>query len=239
MNLNELSLIKEGKSKRIYSDGEFVYLEFKGDVRCSKYSEQYDDDIATIRAKASYLIFKKLKEQFQAVSYAEFIHPNIIKMEVTKPLPLEVIPRFVAAGSVVKRFGFQEGYVFKKPVLKIDYKTDEDDYLITDELLLEMNIINPTQLNELKTLSLSIAVYLKDFFMKKGGNLWDFKMEFGVSPNGEIKLIDEISFDGMRLRSINTGESLDKDVYREAGDLKKTKEAYNKAYKLFFEGESI
>jgi len=239
MNLTDLTFLKEGKSKKIYTDGNFVYLEFKGDVRCSKYTTQLDDEVALIRAKTSHLLFRKLREQYDFISSSEYIYPNVIKMDMATPLPLEVIPRYVAAGAVVKRFGFQEGYIFSKPVLKIDYKTDEDDYLITDELLLEKNILDPRQLEELKFVSLSISNVLRNFFFKKKADLWDFKMEFGIASDGSIKLVDEISFDGMRLKSLITGESLDKDVYRETGDINKVKEAYRNAFELLFEGESL
>lgn len=239
MELSKLTYLKEGKSKKIFTDGNYVYLEFKGDIRCSNHPEQFDNEIAAIRAKTSYLIFKKLSQQFNSISFLEFIHPNILKMEMLTPLPLEVIPRYVAAGAVVKRFGFSEGYIFSKPILKIDYKTAEDDYLITDDLLLEKNIITPKQLEEMKYDSLNIANYLRNLFFNKGTNLWDFKMEFGITSNGSIKLIDEISFDGMRLKSLKTGEALDKDVYRETGDVSKVKAAYRKAFELLFEGDQL
>jgi|GEM_PF-3460014 len=228
MVLNKLKLLKEGKSKKIFTDGNYVYLEFKGDVRCSTHSEKFDCEIAAIRAKTSYLLFQKLSKIFKSIAFTEFIHPNILKMEIANPLPLEVIPRYVAAGAVVKRFGFPKGYIFSRPILKIDYKTNEDDYLITDDLLLEKNIINPSQLDALKYDSLNIANFLRNFFFERGANLWDYKMEFGIATDGSIKLIDEISFAGMRLKSVKTGESLDKDVYRETGDLNKVKMAYNK-----------
>ena len=160
MDLTKLDFVDEGKSKKIYTDGECLYLKFKGDARCSAHDEQFDDDIGILRAKTSHIIFMMLKKQFnKAIADSEYMYPNIVKTELTVPLPLEVIPRYVAAGSVVKRFGFPEGYIFNRPILKIDYKTNEDDYLISDDLILEKNIVNPMQLDELKFLSLNIANY--------------------------------------------------------------------------------
>lgn len=230
-----LTKIGEGKSKIIYESCNSIVLKYKGDVRCSTQPEVFDNKIAKIRAKTTIAIFNYLKSVGISVCDCKLYDEtqNTIIMEKTTPIKLEFIPRFYAAGSVVKRFGFEEGYKFKDLILKIDYKTDSEDYLITDQLIIEKNILNNIQLNDAKKLATQVANELNRLFKNKGLILWDFKLELGIDASGNIKLIDEISFDGMRLKD-EYGNSYDKDVYRNTGNLEKTLKAYEKAYNMVF-----
>lgn len=230
----ELKKINEGKSKILYSDGEKLYLEFKGDVMCTKHSVQYDARIAKLRAKTTVKLYEYLAQNVQNIIVPETVNETMIKMEYATPIPLEWIPRFVAAGSVVKRFGFEEGHVFKHTVLKIDYKTDIEDYLINDDLIVEKDILTVSQLNEAKKLCYDVANCLNNLFKSKGLSLWDFKMELGLTDDGRVCLIDEISLDGMRLKDSITGSSLDKDVYRKTGDVEEVINAYEEGYRRIF-----
>jgi len=239
--MDNLKKVGEGKSKNIYCEknsNDFLYLEFKGDVRCSKYAVAYDKKVADLRAKTSYYIFQYLSSVLPNIAYTEMVDSNVIKIQNCEPISLEWIPRFVAAGSVVKRFGFSHGYRFKNPVLKIDYKTAEDDYLINDDLIVEKNLLTYDELVQAKALSINVAEQLKQLFNNKGLDLWDFKLELGKTADGNIILIDEISFDGMRLKDKNTGESFDKDVYRETGDIVLVTNAYEKGFSKIF-GDKI
>lgn len=226
--------IGEGKSKLLFEDGQSVVMEFKGDVRCSTQEVLYDLRIAKIRALFTYEIYKLISQNIPEVLVPEMIDEKTLKMESATPIPLEWIPRFVAAGSVVKRFGFEEGYIFSDMILKIDYKTDVDDYLITDELIVEKGILSPRELREAKELCKKIANFLNLYFREKGLVLWDFKMELAKNKDGKIVLIDEISLDGMRLKDLITGESFDKDVYRRTGDLELLIKAYETGYQRIF-----
>lgn len=226
--------IGEGKSKLLFKDGQFVVMEFKGDVRCSTQKVLYDLRIAKIRTLFTYEIYKLISKNIPEVLVPEMIDEKTLKMESATPIPLEWIPRFVAAGSVVKRFGFEEGYIFSNMILKIDYKTDADDYLITDELIVEKGILSLKELNEAKELCKKIANFLNLYFQEKGLVLWDFKMELAKNKDGKIVLIDEISLDGMRLKDFATGESFDKDVYRQTGDLELLIKAYETGYQRIF-----
>jgi phosphoribosylaminoimidazole-succinocarboxamide synthase len=237
-NTKNLKLIVEGKSKRIYTDNKWVYLEFKGDVRCSNFGTKYDERIAILRTKTSCAFFNYLSKRINGISYVEQVDSKVLKMEKASPLPFEWIPRFVAAGSVVKRFGFKNGHIFKNPVLKIDYKTESDDYFINDDLIIEMGVLSEDSLKQARQLALNVANSLKELCLYKNIDLWDFKLELGVSKADEIKLIDEISFDGMRLKDKDSGESYDKDVYRETGDIESVVRAYERGYlKLFGDGK--
>lgn len=169
--------IGEGKSKIIYKSNDKIVLEYKGDVRCSTQETKYSKQIACLRLKICDKLFKIIKAEYpEYIPYYKIIDENTIEMENAEPLPYEWIPRFIAAGSVVKRFGFTYGYRFKKPVLKIDYKTDIDDYLINDDLILEKGDLNKDQLIYAKRLSLNVAELLMAKFKKVDMLLWDFKI---------------------------------------------------------------
>lgn len=230
-----LTKIGEGKSKILYSDGDKLYLEFKGDVMCSKHGVKYDERIAVLRAKTTTKLYEYLSTKSDRISVPKMINDKMICMDKMTPIPLEWIPRYVAAGSVVKRFGFKEGFEFSKVILKIDYKTDVNDYLITDDLIVERGILNELELSEAKELCFLVAGSLNELFASKGLKLWDFKMELGIDSNRRIYLIDEISFDGMRLKDALTGVSLDKDVYRNTADVEEVVKAYEEGYRRVFE----
>ncbi len=228
------TLVGEGKSKRIFVDNGLIILELKGDVRCSTQPTRYDERIAELRTEATCQFFSLLGTSVDGVARLNRIGPHAYSMVQTTPLPLEWIPRFIAAGSVVKRFGFQSGHVFKNPVLKIDYKTEMDDYLINDDLIVEKGILTRERLRNARQIVLDAAVYLRHYCAEKGLSLWDLKMEIGVTDSGQILIIDEISFDGMRLKDSETGESLDKDIYRTSGDLDALIWGYEKALHRLF-----
>lgn len=231
--------VAEGKSKIIFKSNnsnsdEYLYFKYKGDVRCSIQATQYSEEIAKNRLSTSLNFFSLLKKEVKNVVNFKKIDDILVKMEKVTPIKLEWIPRFFAAGSVVKRFGFPLGYKFNKPVLKIDYKTDSEDYLINDDLIIEKKILNKDQLQRAKKLALQIGFFLYDFCQSKNIDLWDFKLELGIDGNDNIVLIDEISFDGMRLKDKSTGQAFDKDVFRKTGNVEEVINAYNKGYFQLF-----
>lgn len=229
-----MKVISEGKSKLIYDDEDSIIMEFKGDVRCSTQKVQYDLRIAKARALFTSELYKLISSNVEDILVPSMVDEKTLKMEKATALPLEWIPRFVAAGSVVKRFGFEEGHIFRDMILKVDYKTDVDDYLITDEIIVEKGILTYEELRAARKLCREVAYFLKGWFEQKGLQLWDFKMELGKNIEGRIVLIDEISLDGMRLKDIKTGEDFDKDIYRKTGNLEKLIEAYEEGYRRIF-----
>ena len=135
-------------------------------------------------------------------------------------IPLEVIARNVAAGSIVKKLPFKEGQILNPPVIVTDYKDDErGDPSVNDDLIIALGLVNREELAEIKATTLKINKLLYDFFDELGLIFVDFKIEFGKCGN-EILLGDEISMDSMRLWDKVTKESFDKDVYRfDKGDV--------------------
>ena len=144
-------------------------------------------------------------------------HMVVRKLEM---IPLEVIVRNIAAGSIVRNYPFVEGTPLDPPLIVIDYKDDvRHDPMLNDEIIFALKLATPAELKTIKKVALEINRLLSALLAAQGITLVDFKIEFGRQGK-TIYLGDEISMDSMRLWDKKTGESLDKDVYRfEKGDV--------------------
>lgn len=141
-------------------------------------------------------------------------------------IPLEVVTRNIAAGSLAKKMGVEEGYVLKKPIIEFCYKNDDlGDPMINDDYAEAFGIATDAQVQEIKTLTLKINDILKQFLAERKIRLVDFKMEFGTDADGKVILADEITPDTARLWDWDTNEKLDKDRFRR--DLGNVEEAYH------------
>lgn len=147
------------------------------------------------------------------------------KLEI---IPIEVVVRNIAAGSMAKRFGLQEGTILPRSIVEFYYKKNElGNPMVTDEHITAFNLAGPHELEEIMALSLRINDYLSGLFLGIGLKLVDFKLEFGRLWDEEglrIILADEISPDNCRLWDVKTNEKMDKDRFRR--DLGKVEEAY-------------
>ena len=134
-------------------------------------------------------------------------------------IPIEVVIRNVAAGSLVKRLGITEGKVLEKPLIEFFLKDDDlNDPIISDEHILNFGWADNQELEDIISLSLRINDFLNGYFLSSGIRLIDFKLEFGRFWNQEDSIImlgDEISPDNCRLWDIKTNKKLDKDRFRE------------------------
>lgn len=141
-------------------------------------------------------------------------------------IPLEVVTRNIAAGSLAKKMGVEEGYVLKKPIIEFCYKNDDlGDPMINDDYAEAFGIATDAQVQEIKALTLKINAILKQFLAERKIRLVDFKMEFGTDADGKVILADEITPDTARLWDWDTNEKLDKDRFRR--DLGNVEEAYH------------
>ena len=141
-------------------------------------------------------------------------------------IPLEVVTRNIAAGSLAKKMGVEEGYVLKKPIIEFCYKNDDlGDPMINDDYAEAFGIATDAQVQEIKALTLKINDILKQFLAERKIRLVDFKMEFGTNADGKVILADEITPDTARLWDWDTNEKLDKDRFRR--DLGNVEEAYH------------
>lgn len=223
----EKTMLYEGKAKKVYQ-GE------KEDEVIIYYK---DDATAFNGAKKSEIDHKGILNNSITSAIFELLNKNGIKTHFIKKLnereqlckkveivPLEVIVRNVAAGSMAKRLGVEEGRELKTTVFEISYKNDElGDPLINDYHAVALGLTTFDELKEIYDTTAKINNILKEFFLKLNVKLIDFKIEFG-RYNGEIILADEISPDTCRLWDATTNEKLDKDRFRR--DLGNVEEAY-------------
>ncbi|HHL42262.1 MAG TPA: phosphoribosylaminoimidazolesuccinocarboxamide synthase, partial [Hellea balneolensis] len=145
-------------------------------------------------------------------------------------IPLEVICRNTAAGSICKMLGLKEGDKLPRAIVEFCYKDDAlGDPLVSEEHILAFDWASPSEINELIATTLRVNDYLSGLFRAIGIKLVDFKLEFGrhVDENGNMSILlaDEISPDSCRLWDVDTGKKLDKDRFRQ--DLGGVTDAYN------------
>ena len=150
----------------------------------------------------------------------------IKKVEI---IPLEVIVRNVAAGTMAQRLGIEEGTALPRAIVEFCLKNDElGDPLVSEEHIAAFNWATPQEMDELIALSLRVNDFMSGLFAGVGIRLIDFKLEFGRHFDGDLQrtiLADEISPDSCRLWDLETGEKLDKDLFRH--DLGNVTDAYS------------
>jgi phosphoribosylaminoimidazole-succinocarboxamide synthase len=221
-------LLYEGKAKRIFSTDEeqTVLIEYKDSA--TAFNGQKKADITgkgRLNNEITSLLFLKLQEQGIPSHFIKRISETEQLVKRVTIIPLEVVVRNIAAGSLSKRLGIEEGKELIKPLVEFYLKNDDlGDPLLTTEHVYELNLATEEELKILKEKALKINTVLSSFFTELGINLIDFKLEFGKDNEGEILLADEISPDTCRLWDKKTNEKLDKDVFRR--DLGSLTEAY-------------
>lgn len=221
-------LLYEGKAKRIFSTDEeqTVLIEYKDSA--TAFNGQKKADITgkgRLNNEITSLLFLKLQEQGIPSHFIKRISETEQLVKRVTIIPLEVVVRNIAAGSLSKRLGIEEGKELTKPLVEFYLKNDDlGDPLLTTDHIYELNIATEEELTILKEKALKINTVLSSFFTELGINLIDFKLEFGKDSEGEILLADEISPDTCRLWDKKTNEKLDKDVFRR--DLGSLTEAY-------------
>lgn len=159
-------------------------------------------------------------------------------------IPIEVVVRNVAAGSIAKRLGLEEGTPLPRSIIEYYYKADElDDPMVSEEHITAFGWATIPELDEMMTQALRVNDFLSGLFLGIGLKLVDFKLEFGrviEEEHEEIILADEISPDNCRLWDVKTGEKLDKDRFRR--DLGGVEEAYQEVARrlgLLTEGANL
>ncbi len=140
-------------------------------------------------------------------------------------IPVEVVTRNVAAGSLAKKMGVEEGLVLKRPLVEFYYKNDDlGDPMINADYAESFGFATDAQIAQMKEFALKINGVLKAFLLERKIQLIDFKLEFGVDAEGQVILADEITPDTSRLWDLETNEKLDKDRFRR--DMGNVEEAY-------------
>ena len=217
-------LLYEGKAKQVYStDNENEYVVYYKDD-ATAFNGEKKAEISSkgiLNNKISTIIFEMLKETNINTHFIKSLSDREMLVKKVEILPLEVIVRNIAAGSICKRVGLEEGVVFDEPIFEISYKNDAyGDPMLNDDYAVAMKLATREELKFLREETLKINELLKAFFLKLNLKLVDFKIEFGKDSEGNIILADEVSPDTCRLWDVNTNEKLDKDRFRkDLGDL--------------------
>lgn len=213
----------EGKAKSVFAseNSDELIVVFRNDMTAFNgvKHDQFTDK-GRLNATASEFFMRMLEAEGIPTHFIRMTTPDTMVVRRLSMIPLEVIVRNVAAGSMTKKYPVAEGTVLDRPVVVTDYKDDErGDPMINDDLIQVLHIATAEDLMQIKEMALKVNMILTRFFDECGIRLVDFKLEFGKS-DGRIFLGDEISMDSMRLWDKKTGESFDKDVYRfDKGDV--------------------
>ncbi len=221
-------MMYEGKAKKIYSteDLDKVIVYYKDDATAFNGEKKGQiEDKGVLNNTITSMLFELLEKNGVKTHFIKKLNEREQLCRKVKIIPLEVIVRNVAAGSMAKRLGLVEGYELKTTVFELSYKDDAlSDPLINDYHAVAIGATTFEELKKIYEMTATINDVLKEFFLKQNIKLIDFKIEFGKTDSGELLLADEISPDTCRFWDAVTNEKLDKDRFRR--DLGNVKEAY-------------
>jgi len=157
----------------------------------------------------------------------------MILVKKLKIIPLEVVCRNIAYGSIVERVPLlRPGEKLRRPIIEFFLKNDKlGDPFLSEEHVISLGIIDENGIFKIKRITKKVNNILKDFLEKVGIILVDFKLEYGFDKNGELILGDELTGDTMRLWDAKTRAILDKDTYRKGKPLTEVLQAYKECYR--------
>ncbi len=230
--MEKLNQLYEGKAKKVYRTNEedYLWVEYKDDATAFNGLKK-----GTIVGKGilnnliSAHFFTLLAEKGVANHFVKLINEREQIVKALEILPVEVIVRNLAAGSMAKRLGLKEGTDLGGPVVEYCYKSDElGDPLINDDHVRALKLATKEQLQIIRETALKVNQILSEYLLGKNIILVDYKLEFGLH-HGEVLLGDEISPDTCRFWDRDTKEKLDKDRFRR--DLGNVEDAYKEIYR--------
>lgn len=218
----------EGKAKIIYptDDPAILLAHYKDDA--TAFNAQKRGTIVgkgEINCRMSAHLFQLLEGEGIPTHFIDCPAPYQMRVKRVKIVPIEVIIRNIAAGSLCKQTGVPVGTMIDPPIVEYCYKNDQlGDPLLTRERLFLLQLATPEQLEEIESLSGKINEILRKFFLECGITLVDFKLEFGLDANQTLLLADEISPDTCRLWDNSESDPerrvMDKDRFRrDLGDV--------------------
>ncbi|MEB1809125.1 MAG: phosphoribosylaminoimidazolesuccinocarboxamide synthase [Bacillaceae bacterium] len=216
--MEKRGMLYEGKAKRIYETNEqdILWIEYKDEATAFN-GEKKDTIIGKGRLnnEITSIIFERLREKGIENHWVKRLSETEQLVKRVTIVPLEVVVRNIMAGSLAKRLGMDEGTVMDTPIVEFYYKNDDlGDPLVTEDHIQVLNIATPEQLEIMREKGLQVNEVLKEVFATINVRLVDFKLEFGMTNDGELLLADEVSPDTCRLWDKDTNQKFDKDVYR-------------------------
>ena len=226
--MQKLAQLYEGKAKRVYAteDPELLIVSYKDDATAfNGLKKGTITGKGVINNQMSNRLMARLAEAGVPNHFVRELNERETLVRRVQIVPLEVIVRNIAAGSFSKRYGVEEGVVFKAPTVEYSYKNDElGDPLLNTSHALALELATQEEIATIRSYALQVNEFLKAFWQECGVILVDFKLEFGRTSDGTIILADEISPDTCRLWDAKTHEKLDKDRFRR--DLGGVEDAY-------------
>ena len=229
MAVKKTEQLYEGKAKKVFAttDPECCIVDYKDDA--TAFNGLKKGTIAgkgSINNRVTNHLMRMLEKEGVPTHLVEELSERETLVKKVKIVPLEVIVRNIAAGSLAKRIGYDEGTKLASTVLEYCYKDDAlGDPMINDYHIAAMGLATPDELEKISAYSLKINKILGNYLRDLNIELIDFKLEFGKTSDGTIVLADEISPDTCRFWDTVTGEKLDKDRFRR--DLGNVEDAYN------------
>ena len=230
--MEKTNQLYEGKAKKVFAteNPDYCIVSYKDDA--TAFNGLKKGTIVgkgVVNNKMSNYLCKMLEEKGIPTHFVEELNDRDTVVKKVEIVPLEVIVRNKAAGSLSKRLGLPEGTPMKKTVLEFCYKDDDlGDPIVNEYHILAVELATKEELDTISEMALKINKELCEFFRSVNIDLIDFKLEFG-RYKGQIILADEISPDTCRFWDINTQEKLDKDRFRR--DMGGVEEAYAEVMK--------
>ncbi|MBX9618444.1 phosphoribosylaminoimidazolesuccinocarboxamide synthase [Candidatus Raskinella chloraquaticus] len=229
--MNRRRRIYEGKAKILYEGTEpgTLIQHFKDDATAfNAKKREVIDGKGVLNNRISEYIFNQLNGIGVPTHFLRRINMREQLIREVEIIPLEVVVRNVAAGSLVTRLGLEEGKQLPRSIIEFYHKSDAlGDPLVTEEHITAFGWANPQEIDDIMALAIRINDFLTGLFLGAGIRLIDFKLEFGRLWEGDmmrIVLADEVSPDTCRLWDTRTGDKMDKDRFRK--DLGGLVEAY-------------
>ena len=231
--MKKLEQLYEGKAKKVFAtdDPNVVLVDYKDDATAfNGLKKGTIQGKGVINNRVTNFLMQMLAKNGIPTHFIEEISDRETLVKKVHIVPLEVIVRNIAAGSLSKRLGLPEGTKLKKTVLEYCYKNDElGDPMVNEYHIAAMGWVSDEDLKKIAEYSFKInqllSAYLKDLNIE----LIDFKLEFGKTQDGQLVLADEISPDTCRFWDSTTHEKLDKDRFRR--DLGGVEDAYQEIMK--------
>ncbi len=231
--MKKLEQLYEGKAKKVFAtdDPNVVLVDYKDDATAfNGLKKGTITGKGVINNRVTNFLMKMLEKNGIPTHYIEEISDRETLVKRVTIVPLEVIVRNIAAGSLSKRLGLPEGTKLKKTVLEYCYKSDElGDPMVNDYHIAAMGWVSDEDLKQIAAYSFRINDLLSKFLKQSEIELIDFKLEFGKTADGKLVLADEISPDTCRFWDSKTHEKLDKDRFRR--DMGGVEDAYQEILK--------
>ena len=223
MNHSQGSLIYEGKAKRVFAceNPDRVLIEFKNDATAFNAKKRsLIEGKGRLNCKISAALFKLLELNRIPTHFLELHSETFMIADKINVIPLEVVIRNIATGSLCRETPINQGTILNPALLDLYYKDDKlGDPILTEGRLKLLDLISVQHMEEIEQITRSVNKILKEYFDRLDLLLVDFKLEFGINPLGKLVIADEISPDNCRFwdktNSDPKGRILDKDRFRQ------------------------